>query len=396
MPEKKKRRKLDEDECLNRDNMVNKTTSPSPEETSPEEREQKSPAAATSDHEKIAQITSKWMEGSGAEAEIVISSRIRLARNISGFPFPPLASDEHREKVLSMGKKVLQEQKDHFSNMDLLDISSLSAVYRQVLVEKHLISPLQARETLAGALILRDDEVISIMVNEEDHFRIQCLLPGLQLNKGWEEASRYDDYLEHVVDYAFHEDLGYLTACPTNVGTGLRASVMLYLPALVITGQINQILSAISQVGLAVRGIYGEGTEMVGGLCQVSNQITLGQSEEEIWQNLYSVIRHLINQERKSRQHLLNKERDKLADRAGRAYGILKHARLLGSVETMKFISDVRLGVDLGLIRDVPVGTLNELLVLTQPGCLQYLKGKSLSPYERDLERANRVKQYLP
>ncbi len=398
MPEKKKRRKLDEDKCLNQDNMADETN-PSPENEkslSPESKEQKSVTPDKSYNEKIKQITSKWMEGSGAEAEIVISSRIRLARNISGFPFPPLASDEHREKVLSMGKKVLQEQKDYLSDMNLLDISSFSAVYRQVLVEKHLISPLQARESLSSALILRDDEVVSIMINEEDHFRIQCLLPGLQLKKGWEEASRYDDYLEQVVDYAFHQDLGYLTACPTNVGTGLRASVMLYLPALVITGQINHILSAISQVGLAVRGIYGEGTEMVGGLCQVSNQITLGQSEEEIWQNLYSVIRHLINQERKARQHLLNKERDKLADRAGRAYGILKHARLLNAEETMQFISDVRLGVDLGLLGDVPVGTLNELLVLTQPGCLQYLKGKSLSPYERDLERATRVKQYLP
>jgi protein arginine kinase len=399
MPDKKKQRNLDENECMKWGTMANETNGPSAKKRkspSPEVTEQKSDTGDQSASGKIKQITSKWMEGSGPEAEIVISSRIRLARNISGSPFPPLASDEQREKVLCIGKRVLQEQKDQFSGMNLLDMSNLSAVYRQVLVEKHLISPLQARETLAGALILRDDEVVSIMVNEEDHFRIQCLLPGLQLEQGWEEASRYDDYLEHVVDYAFHEDLGYLTACPTNVGTGLRASVMLYLPALVITGQINQILSAISQVGLAVRGFYGEGTEMVGGLCQVSNQITLGQSEEEIWQNLYSVIRHLINQERKARQHLLNKEREKLADRAGRAYGILKHARLLNSEETMQFISDVRLGVDLGLLRDIPVGTLNELLVLTQPGCLQYLKGQSLSPYERDLERAVRVKQYLP
>lgn len=357
---------------------------------------EKKESGASGNSGKIKELTSKWMEGSGPESEIVISSRVRLARNMRGFPFPPLASDEQREKVLATGRKVLKDQEDCFSTMQMLDIHGLSPVYRQVLVEKHLISPLQAREPLASALLLRDDEVISVMINEEDHFRIQCLLPGLQLEKAWDEASRYDDSLEQVVDYAFHEDLGYLTACPTNVGTGLRASVMLYLPALVITGQINHILSAISQVGLAVRGIYGEGTEMVGGLCQISNQITLGQSETEIWQNLYSVIRQLINQERKSRQHLLNKEREKLADRAGRAYGILKHARLLTSEEAMQFISDVRLGVDLGLIREVPVGILNELLVLTRPGCLQYLKGQSLSPFERDLERAIRVKEYLP
>lgn len=361
------------------------------------DREASLPAATDQDQEqKLEELTSKWMEGSGPEAEIVISSRVRLARNISGFPFPPLASDEQRKKVFDIAQKVLAEQQDNFTKMRLININNLTPVYRQVLVEKHLISPLQARESLAGGLMLRDDEVVSVMVNEEDHFRIQCLLPGLQLGRAWEEASRYDDYLEKSIDYAFHEELGYLTACPTNVGTGLRASVMLYLPALVLTGQINNILSAVNQVGLVVRGIYGEGTEMVGGLCQVSNQITLGQSEEEIWQNLYSVTRQLINQERKGRQRLLNEQRDKLADRAGRAYGILKHAHLLSSQESMQLISDVRLGVDLGLLRDLPVSILNKLLLLTRQGCLQYLKGRNLNPHERDLERAARLKQFLP
>ena len=348
------------------------------------------------EEKRLAEINSKWMEGSGPEGEIVISSRVRLARNIKGLPFPPLASDEQRKKVLAVAERVLAEQKDCFAGMEMIKLNEVTPIYRQVLLEKHLISPLQARENLVSGLILRADEVISIMVNEEDHFRIQCLLPGLQLDRAWEEASRYDDYLEKGIDYAFDEELGYLTACPTNVGTGLRASVMLYLPALVLTGQINHILAAIGQVGLVVRGIYGEGTEMVGGLCQVSNQITLGQSEEEIWHNLYSVTRQLINQERKGRQQLLNEQRDKLADRAGRAYGILKYARLLGSQEAMQLISDVRLGVDLGLLHDVPVSTLNRLLVLTRPGCLQYLKGRPLNPYERDLERAARIKQFLP
>ncbi|MEW5919944.1 MAG: protein arginine kinase [Bacillota bacterium] len=393
MPEEKKhpdRDQQDQSESFFRDDTSAETATPPPLVREPDKQ------AAESEKKKLEEITSKWMEGSGPEAEIVISSRIRLARNINGFPFPPLASDEQRQKVLSIAQKVLEEQKEHFSDMQMININNLSPVYRQVLVEKHLISPLQARENLAGGLIIRADEVISIMVNEEDHFRIQCLLPGLQLGRGWEEASRYDDYLEHSIDYAFHDELGYLTACPTNVGTGLRASVMLYLPALVLTGQINHILSAVNQVGLVVRGIYGEGTEMVGGLCQVSNQITLGQSEEEIWHNLYSVTRQLINQERKGRQQLLNEQRDKLADRAGRAYGILKHARLLSSQEAMQLISDIRLGVDLGLLHDVPVGILNKLLVLTRPGCLQYLKGRNLSPYERDLERAVRIKQFLP
>ena len=348
------------------------------------------------ERKRLQEITSKWMKGMGPEEEIVISSRIRLARNINGLPFPPLASNAQREEVLALAHNVLQEQNEHFRDMCLIDIGSISPIFRQVLVEKHLISPLQVKECHAGAVILRADEVISVMVNEEDHLRIQCLLPGLQLERGWLEASRYDDYLEQSLDYAFHEELGYLTTCPTNVGTGLRASVMLYLSALAITGQLNHFLAAVNQVGLVVRGIYGEGSEMVGGLCQISNQITLGHSEEEIWQNLYSVIRQLINQEKKARQQLLNQQREKLADRAGRAYGILKHARLLDSREAMQLISDVRLGVDLGLLRQVPLEILNELLTLISFGCLQYLKGRNLSAYELNLERAVRINQCLP
>lgn len=341
------------------------------------------------------EIVSKWMEGSGPDADIVISTRVRLARNIRKLPFPPLASDEQREKVFRLAEKVVQNQGAEGPGLKMLSISALSPIERQVLVEKHLISPLLSKESRFSGLVLREDEVISIMVNEEDHFRIQCLLPGLQLEKAWQEASRYDDFLESHVDYAFHEEKGYLTACPTNVGTGLRASVMLHLPALVLTQQINRILAAVNQVGLAVRGLYGEGTEITGNLLQVSNQITLGQSEEEILHNLYSVTRQLINQEKNAREHLLNEGREKLADRAGRAFGILKYARLLDSSETMQLLSDVRLGVDLGLITNVPVKVLNELLVLTRPGCLQYLQDRALTPYERDLERAAQIQKYL-
>ena len=340
-------------------------------------------------------ITSKWMEGQGPEAEIVISSRVRLARNVRNIPFPPLASDEQRKKVYALVEKIVQNRSGRKNGLKMFKISSLPPVFRQVLVEKHLISPLLAKESHLSALLLREDEIISVMVNEEDHFRIQCLLPGLQLEKAWQEASRYDDFLESQVDYAFHEEKGYLTACPTNVGTGMRASVMLHLPALVITRQIKRIFSAINQVGLAVRGLYGEGTEMIGNLLQLSNQVTLGQSEEEIWQNLYGVTKQLINQEKKAREHLLNEGREKLADRAGRAFGILKHARMLDSQETMKLLSEARLGVDLGLLQGISLKVLNELLVLTQPGCLQYLKGTALGPYERDLERAVQIQKYL-
>ncbi len=345
--------------------------------------------------ERRKEIASKWMEGQGPEEEIVLSSRVRLARNIHDLPFPPLASDEQRKKVYTLVEKIVQNRLKGKDKLKMIETSSLSPVFRQMLVEKHLISPLLAKEGHCSALLLRKDEIISIMVNEEDHFRIQCLLPGLQLEKAWQEASRYDDFLESQVDYAFHEEKGYLTACPTNVGTGMRASVMLHLPALVITRQIKRIFSAINQVGLAVRGIYGEGSEMTGNLLQLSNQVTLGQSEDEIWQNLYSVAQQLINQERKARELLLNEGREKLADRAGRAFGILKYARMLDSQETMTLLSDVRLGVDLGLLQGISLKILNELLVLTQPGCLQYLKGTVLSSYERDLERAVQIQKYL-
>lgn len=349
------------------------------------------------EHEKERRrdLFSKWMEGSGPESEIVISTRVRLARNICDFPFPSLASDEQLENIFRLAEAIFRDQQDRLPGFRFLNINALSAVFRQVLVEKHLISPLLTKETHARALAVADDEAISLMVNEEDHFRIQCILPGLQLEQAWAEASRHDDLLESQANYAFHEEIGYLTACPTNVGTGLRVSVMLHLPALVITRRINHILAAVGQVSLAVRGIYGEGTEMIGNLFQISNQITLGQSEEEIWQNLYSVARQLINQEKKAREQLLNEGRERLADRAGRALGILYHGHLLGSQETMQFLSDIRLGVDLGLIKGIPIKILNELLVVTRPGCLQYLKGRPLNAYERDLQRAVQIQKIL-
>jgi len=347
------------------------------------------------EEERRKDLESNWMQGTGPEAEFVISTRVRLARNICNFPFPSLASDEQLEKIFRLVETIFREQQDKLPGFRFLNIHALSPVYRQVLVEKHLISPLLTKEIRYRALAVKDDETISFMINEEDHFRIQCILPGLQLEQAWLEASRYDDILESQVDYAFHEEMGFLTACPTNVGTGLRVSVMLHLPALVITRRINHILAAVNQVSLAVRGLYGEGTEMTGNLFQISNQITLGQSEEEIWQNLYGVTRQLINQEKKAREQLLNEGREKLADRAGRALGVLLHARLLGSQETMQLLSDVRLGVDLGLIKKVPTKVLNELLVVTRPGCLQYLKGRPLNAYERDLERAVQVRKIL-
>jgi len=252
-----------------------------------------------------------------------------------------------------------------------------------------------ANESRNGAVILSENESISIMVNEEDHIRIQCLFPGFQLQEAWQLASRIDDIFETHLDYAFDEKYGYLTSCPTNVGTGIRASVMMHLPALVLTQQINRILSAITQVGLAVRGIYGEGSEATGNLFQISNQITLGQSEDEIIDNLYGVAKQIIEHEKAARQKLLQESRIRIVDRVMRSYGILSNAAILDSKEAAQRLSDVRLGIDLGLISDVSGNVMNELMVMMQPGFLQQYSGEKLSADERDIRRAELIRERL-
>jgi protein arginine kinase len=340
-------------------------------------------------------VLSRWMEGSGPEADTVVSSRVRIARNIEGIPFPYLASDEQTAAVQEQVSRVAAGQNDPFHHFVYHRMAELSHQEKQVFVEKHLVSPFLARESHNGAVLLRQDESVSILINEEDHLRIQAILPGLQLEEAWQEANCYDDLLETGINYAFDESYGYLTACPTNVGTGLRASVMLHLPALIMTKQVNRLLGALSQVGLAVRGLYGEGTEIIGNLVQVSNQITLGLSEEEILRNLYGVTRQIIEQEQAARQALLNDNRLRITDRSWRALGLLHYARIISSQEAMQLLSDVRLGHDLGIIKEVDRKLLNELLVIIRPACLQLLAGKELSAEERDLERPLQIKKRL-
>jgi protein arginine kinase len=337
---------------------------------------------------------SRWMEGSGPDKDIVISSRVRIARNFREFTFPCLASDQETEAAMNQVSSIASEIAE-FKIFDYWPMDTLSDLEKKALVEKHLISPLLAGESKHGALLLRNDEAVSIMVNEEDHLRIQAILPGLQLEEAWSEASRYDDLFEQNLNYAFDDHYGYLTACPTNIGTGLRASVMLHLPAMIMTGQINRLLGALSQVGLAVRGLYGEGTEIIGNLVQVSNQVTLGQSEEEIVINLYGVIRQVIEQEQSARQSMLDKQRANLADKAWRALGLLKYAQVISSQEAIQLLSDLRLGYDLGLVKSLDHKLLNELLILIRPACLQLLANKELNESERDLERPVQIKKAL-
>lgn len=339
---------------------------------------------------------SNWMKGVGPDSDIVISTRIRIARNLRQHPFPLLATDSQAEAVVQKITDVMgQKEMSAKGPFELVKMEDLNPLEKRVLVEKHLISPNLAQDSRKGAVLLKEDESVSIMINEEDHIRIQVLMPGFQLTEAWEAGTSIDDIFEKYVDYAFDEKRGYLTSCPTNAGTGIRASVMLHLPALVMTQQISQILQAINQVGLVVRGLYGEGSEALGNLFQLSNQVTLGMSESDILSNLYSVANQIIQQERTARQYLFEHSRTALEDRICRSYGILLYARTVESKEASQRLSDVRLGIEMGVIKNLTSLVLNELLVSTQPGFLQQHAGQKLTPEQRDERRARLIRERL-
>ncbi|WZL72671.1 protein arginine kinase [Clostridiaceae bacterium 35-E11] len=338
----------------------------------------------------------QWIDQLGPDHDIIISSRIRLARNLEDYPFPvALTKTKSKDVFEEIHRAITAKESGSEETFDLFVLNEIAQLERQVLVEKHMISPYLMANFEKSAVLLNKDESISIMMNEEDHIRIQCLLPGFQLNEAWKIADQVDDVLEEKVKYAFDEKLGYLTSCPTNVGTGIRASVMIHLPALTMTGYINRILQAANQIGLAVRGIYGEGTEFVGNVFQISNQLTLGRSEEEIIGNLKDVTRQIIQKERDARSTLLTNSKMQLEDRIHRSFGILSNARILTSQECMKFLSDVRLGIDIGILKDVSIDNMNEIMVMTQPAYLQKIAEKNLTGNERDIRRANIVREKL-
>jgi len=341
---------------------------------------------------------SRWMRDEGPQSDIVVSTRIRVARNLADQPFPILAGEQGAEKIIDKIRTAIESpdfQRFGDGTYTFLRLKEQPDVDVQALAEKYLISNTLVDHVGKSAVALREDEAVSIMINEEDHIRLQVLMPGLQLRQAWEIATRIDDLLEAQLSYAFDERYGYLTACPTNVGTGIRASVMLHLPALVVTQQINRVLSALTQVGLVVRGVHGEGTDAVGNLFQLSNQITLGQSEEEIITALDSVANKIIEHEKQAREYLLHENREVIEDKVARSFGILAYARRLDSRETMQRLSDVRLGIDLGLIKGVSKNILKELMVMTQPGFLQKLSQSQLAPGERDWRRAELVRERL-
>lgn len=344
----------------------------------------------------INQAVSAWMSKEGPDSDIVLSSRIRLARNFEEYKFPTLFSHEEAKSViLKMEDSLKKFDFKKFGQMELLKIDEMQPLQKRVLVEKHLISPLLAENSTYGAVILTENEEVSIMINEEDHIRIQCLFPGLQLSEALDGANEIDDWVEDNIQYAFDEKYGYLTSCPTNVGTGLRASVMMHLPGLILTQQFNRVIPAINQLGLVVRGIYGEGSEALGNIFQISNQITLGKSEEDIVRDLKGVVSQLISQERSSREALRKTSNIQLEDRVFRSYGVLLNSRIIETKEAARCLSDVQLGIDMEYITNLPMNILTELMILTQPGFLQQFAGGPLRPHDRDIRRAALIRERL-
>ncbi len=330
----------------------------------------------------------------GPHDRIVMSSRVRLARNIRDAAFPGWAKKTERIRVLEMIVPVVEalpDMKDFYAE----SMDNLSTLDKQILVERHLISREHAAKSAGSGLVLNRDETLCFMVNEEDHLRMQALRPGLQLRQAWEAIDHADSLLEKKLDYAFASDLGYLTACPTNLGTGIRVSAMLHLPGLVLAERINPIIQSVNKLGLAVRGLYGEGTEALGNVFQVSNQMTLGESEVSIVERLEKVLAQIIEHEEDARGTLIEKKSKMVFNHIGRAYGILANAHSISSKETMNLLSLMRLGVDVGLFPGVDRALADELFILTQPAHLQKQHSEKLSAEERDLLRADMLRERL-
>jgi protein arginine kinase len=330
----------------------------------------------------------------GPHDRIVMSSRVRLARNLKDSAFPGWAKKPERVKVLDTIRPAvisLAEMKDSFAE----SMDNLTTLDKQILVERHLISREHAAKSSGSGLVLNRDETLCVMINEEDHMRMQALRPGLQIRNAWNAINQVDSELEKKLEYAFNADLGYLTACPTNIGTGIRVSAMLHLPGLVLAEQINPIIQSVNKLGLAVRGLYGEGTEALGNVFQVSNQMTLGESESGIVERLEKVLSQIIEHEENARATLLEKKAKMVYNHIGRAYGILANAHSISSKETMNLLSLMRLGVDMGVFPGVDRSLVDELFILTQPAHLQKQHSEKLSAEERDLLRADMVRERL-
>ncbi|MBL8745678.1 MAG: protein arginine kinase [Phycisphaerae bacterium] len=338
----------------------------------------------------------EWLRPDSPEGDVVLSSRIRLARNFAGFPFVGRAKREDRRQILQIARRDIM-QGGLAAEVMWVDLNEVSPLERSVLVERHLISKQHAKGDEPRAVaISTPDERLSIMVNEEDHLRIQVIRGGLDLSGAFKQIDEIDDKIEAMSDYAFSTRFGYLTACPTNVGTGIRVSVMLHLPGLKLSGELEKVKRAASGMSLAVRGFYGEGSEAVGDFFQLSNQTTLGKSERDLLIEFeQQIVPKVVEYERLARRSLVEKRRVILEDRVQRALGTLRHARLLKSEEALEMLSFLRLGITLGIVEGVELSTVNNLILLTQPAHLQRLAKHDMEQSERRIERATVVRKYL-
>ncbi len=332
-----------------------------------------------------------WLEAGIAEGPVV-SSRIRLARNLEDYSFPGWASEEENHAVWEQTLAIFSEMERPFMGWNMADTAKID---RQILFERHLISQEMAREEDSCGVFVSPDECLSIMVNEEDHIRIQSLQPGLSLQSAWEAADEVDDLLEARLSYAFSPKLGYLTACPSNVGTGMRASVMLHLPGLVLMEEMEPVINGIAKIGLAVRGMWGEGTEAAGNMFQVSNQITLGRREDQIIAHLEQIVLELVEHETNARRRLMQDKPIVVEDHVARAMGILGNARMMTSGEALNLLSTIRLGMDLGMVKNFSCRELDTMFIATQPAHLQKLEHKHLEPDERDVVRADMLRKFM-
>jgi len=337
---------------------------------------------------------SPWLSGVGPHAEMVLSTRIRLARNLRSVPFTHRAREEQLQGILVSVASAAQRSKSFDLGL-LLRMNEMTAVERQILVERHLVSHELGDGSRPRGIMIAPDERLSLMINEEDHLRLQAMTPGFQLAEAWALADLADDELDQSLDFAFSEEIGYLTSCPTNAGTGMRASVLIHLPALVLLDEIQKVLKGISQVGLNVRGLYGEHSKVMGNLFQVSNQTTLGRSERDSIESLERVTRQIIEHEESARDRMMRDARVQIEDKVWRGYGTLRYCRSINTEEVINLCSAVRLGVALGLPGLCPLRVVNELLILTQPAHLQRSYGDELSPAERNVYRAQLVRDRL-
>lgn len=339
----------------------------------------------------------KWYEQIVPDSDVVISSRVRFARNLDTYPFSSKINDNQAATLVEEVKGITTSlsEKDN-RKFYSCNISSLSEIDKTAMVERHIVSPLLAEKEQSTGLILSEDETISIMINEEDHVRIQAIVGGMNLERAYNEADRIDDIAYEKLHFAYDEKYGYLTSCPTNTGTGMRASCMVFLPALSSANMMQKLIEEVGKYGVTIRGIYGEGTKSLGNIYQISNQKTMGNSESEIIENLKKIVFQVVKQERKRREYMLSVNADEIQDQVFRSYGILKYARQISSEDAMTLLSQLKFGKDCGLVRFDHEFNIHKLMMGVQPGSLQWTLGKNVGSFTRDQARAEYIRKELP